>query len=86
MPRISEFHGIVISMFHSEHGPPHFHAAYGEFKAVFGLDPIEVTGGSLPARAERLVREWAELHRQELLANWRRARRLETLRAINPLP
>ena len=86
MPRISEFRGITISMFHSEHGPPHFHAAYGEFKAVFGVDPIEITSGSLPTWAERLVREWAELRRQELLANWRRARRLEALRTIKPLP
>ncbi len=86
MPRVSEFYGIVIQMFHSEHEPPHFHAAYGEFKAVFGLDPIAITRGSLPARAERLVTEWAEMHRQELLANWRRARRLEALRRIPPLP
>lgn len=73
-------------MFHTEHGVPHFHAATGEFKAVVGLDPIEIISGSLPIRAERLVKQWAALHRQELLANWRRARRLETMRTIPPLP
>jgi hypothetical protein len=26
--------------------------------------------GSLPRRQERLVLAWAELHRQELIANW----------------
>ena len=86
MPRISEFYGIVISMYHSDHDPPHFHAVYGEFKAKIGLDPIAITSGSLPARAERLIQEWAELHRQELLANWHRARRLQALRTIKPLP
>lgn len=30
MPRISEFFGIVISLYWAEHPPPHFHAPYGE--------------------------------------------------------
>jgi hypothetical protein len=30
MPEISRFLGIVIGMFYSEHGVPHFHAVYGE--------------------------------------------------------
>jgi hypothetical protein len=34
----------------------------------------------------RFVREWAGLHRDELLANWERARNLEPLEPIGPLP
>ena len=30
MPRISDFNGITIFMYYSDHDPPHFHAAYGE--------------------------------------------------------
>lgn len=30
MPVVSRFYGIVIKMFFSEHGVPHFHAVYGE--------------------------------------------------------
>jgi hypothetical protein len=30
MPTICTFFGIVIQMFWREHGPPHFHAIYGE--------------------------------------------------------
>jgi len=30
LPEISRFLGIVIGMFYSEHGVPHFHAVYGE--------------------------------------------------------
>jgi len=26
MPRICEFYGVEICMYHNEHGPPHFHA------------------------------------------------------------
>ncbi|MFI4989340.1 MAG: DUF4160 domain-containing protein [Solirubrobacterales bacterium] len=33
-----------------------------------------VLAGYLPPRAVRLVRRWAHLHQEELLANWRRAR------------
>ncbi|MGH2759714.1 MAG: DUF4160 domain-containing protein, partial [Actinomycetota bacterium] len=29
LPRISEFYGIVIFMYHDDHPPPHFHARYG---------------------------------------------------------
>jgi hypothetical protein len=30
VPEISRFLGIVITMFYRDHGPPHFHASYGE--------------------------------------------------------
>ncbi len=29
MPEVSRFLGIVIAMYHKEHGIPHFHAKYG---------------------------------------------------------
>jgi Domain of unknown function (DUF4160) len=44
-----------------------------------------VIAGSLPRRALALVVEWAALHRDELLANWERARRDEQLEPIEPL-
>ncbi len=34
MPRISEFFGIVISMYYNDHEPPHFHVSYAEHEAV----------------------------------------------------
>jgi len=86
VPRIAEFSGIVIRMYHTEHHPPHFHATYGEHQALVGIDPIEVVSGRLPARARRLVLEWAALHQLDLTANWQRARRLEPLERIDPLP
>jgi hypothetical protein len=61
-------------MFYNEHAPPHFHAAYGEFEASFRIDSLDVMGGRLPGRAQRLVLEWALLHRVELLENWQLAR------------
>jgi len=32
MPSISRFYGIVVSMYSSDHPPPHFHARYGEYE------------------------------------------------------
>jgi len=40
--------------------------------AVYAVDTIELIGGSLPRRQQRLVEAWAELHQDELLANWER--------------
>jgi hypothetical protein len=54
----------------SEHQPPHFHAVYGEYNALFAIDSLEMIEGDLPSRAERLVKEWAERYRKELQTMW----------------
>ncbi|MFQ6078613.1 MAG: DUF4160 domain-containing protein [Thermodesulfobacteriota bacterium] len=41
--------------------------------------------GKLPQRVISLVLEWAFLHRDELMQNWRRAERREQLQKIEPL-
>lgn len=74
MPRISEFYGIAIAMYYAEQGVPHFHALYAGQDVSIAIDSLEIFAGSLPERALRLVREWAEIHRAELEADWRRAR------------
>jgi len=86
MPRISAFYGIVILMYFSDHGPPHFHARYGEFDAQMTIETAEVLHGHLPPRALRLVRTWAGHHRAELMADWDRAQAERPLLPIEPLP
>lgn len=86
MPRISSFYGIVITMYYDDHSPPHFHAEYAEHEAKIGMDTLDTLRGHLPSRQMKLVRRWAELHRNELLANWKRARTDEPLTSIAPLP
>ena len=70
MPIISNFFGIFIRMFFDEHAPPHFHAQYGEFKAIIDIQTLALSRGKLPRRALELVLDWAELHQAELLQNW----------------
>lgn len=86
MPRISSFYGIVIVMYFDDHPPPHFHARYGEHEAQVAIATGDVLHGSLPRSASRLVKEWAELRRAELLDDWQRAERAEPLVSIEPLP
>ena len=72
MPIISLFFGIVIRMFHREHNPPHFHASYQGFEILIRIEDGTILRGSLPPRALKIVVEWSERHRAELLDNWRR--------------
>jgi hypothetical protein len=86
VPRISSFHGVVITMYYEEHGVPHFHAHCAERDASISIARLEVLAGSLPPRVLMLVLRWARLHRDELQANWERARRDDPLQSIDPLP
>ena len=85
MPEISRFLGIVISMYFSEHHPPHFHARYGEHKAEIAIETLSLIAARLPPRVLGLVMEWAALHRVELLEDWGLARRSANLNRIAPL-
>jgi hypothetical protein len=86
VPEISRFYGIVIRMYFGDHNPPHIHAEYSGQKARIDINTLGVFGGSLPARALGLAIEWTSLHREELLDLWQRARNLEPLHRIDPLP
>jgi hypothetical protein len=85
VPRVSQFFGIIITLYYDDHAPAHFHATYGEFEALLRIDTLEVLAGRLPGRALALVREWAVLHRAALAEDWERARRDLPLAPIPPL-
>ena len=70
MPEISRFLGIVITMYWDDHAPPHFHARYGDYRIVVGIADGAVEG-EFPKRARSHVAEWLELHREELMEDWR---------------
>jgi Domain of unknown function (DUF4160) len=88
MPELSRFFGIIIRMYAEvgvPHHRPHFHAYYQGEAAVYALDPIEMIGGSLPRRQQRLVEAWAELHDSELRAAWERLQAGRSPDKIDPL-
>jgi hypothetical protein len=70
MPEISRFYGIVIYMYLKDHIPPHFHAVYAEFEAMFSIETGEIIQGDIPKSQMRIVQAWTELHRDELKRNF----------------
>jgi len=73
-------------MYYGDHLPAHFHAAYGDYEAVIGIENLSILRGTLPQRALGLVAEWASLHKEELPAAWHLASELQPLARIDPLP
>ena len=84
MPQISTFYGLIILMNFKDHAPPHFHVWYGEYKITVTISDGVVTG-KMPKRALKMVFEWLELHKEELLQEWEKAQRGEELITITPL-
>jgi hypothetical protein len=72
MPVIARFYGILIKMYFKEHGVPHFHALYAEYNGVFEIDSLDMIEGDLPSRAQKLVKEWAAMYKNDLLEMWER--------------
>lgn len=68
----------------SDHNPPHFHVWYGEFKITVTIED-GIINGEIPGRAAKMILEWLEIHRQELMNDWSRARTGEPLIKIEPL-
>jgi hypothetical protein len=73
-----------IGMFSREHGVPHFHAVYGEYEISVEVETGTIHG-RFPPRALKLVLEWMNLHKQELLENWELAKQGQPLKRIAPL-
>ena len=84
MPQISFFYGIYIWMNFADHQPPHFHAWYGDYKVIVNIKD-GVVKGEMPGRALRMILEWLEDHRKDLMKNWEKAQKGEPLDKIDPL-
>lgn len=87
MPTISMFFGIIIRMYCApkEHNPPHFHAYYGDYKAIIDINSCELIEGNLPSKQLKLVLAWSEIRKEELLADWKLAMNGELPFKIEPL-
>lgn len=65
-------YGIIIRMYliDREHPPCHIHIKYSDYEAVMELNNLNIIDGNIPKRCRQLVREWAELHQEELITMW----------------
>lgn len=76
MPVISMFYEIIVRMFfmdNKEHKLPHIHIEYAEFKAVVGIPECRLLAGNFPNDKLKLVAAWIEIHKDELIADWKLA-------------
>ena len=56
-----------------------------EHKASINIQTLEVLDGNLPRRALSLTLDWAELHQDELMADWDKCRLHHNPDKIKPL-
>ena len=73
MPTLSVFYGIIITMYREvggKHSIPHFHAEYQGQEVVLSFDG-EVIEGKIPNKKLKLAVAWAEIHKEDLEANWK---------------
>jgi len=88
MPTISMFYGILILMYfydNKKHSVPHIHAEYGEHHVTIAIEDGSVLAGSFPKHKMKLVQAWMEIHREDLLADWKLAVAGEPVFRIDPL-
>lgn len=88
MPLLSSFFGIVVYMYwerQSKHYAAHFHALYNEYECIYRLPDLVILSGKLSVRADRMVRTWAKLHKEELIENWKRIQQNKPIKKISPL-
>ena len=57
-------------MFFEEHNPPHFHAQYQNFKAMYAIDAGQRISGRMPPEIENIITKWAKQYKKELQKNW----------------
>ena len=74
MPVLSRFYGIIIRMYFlpKEHNPPHIHVIYQDETFSISIKELEIIDGehNPSSRTLSMVKEWIELHRDELLSMW----------------
>jgi hypothetical protein len=76
------FYGIIIRMFYmdnKEHKLPHIHIEYQDYIAVIGIPDGAVIVGKFPNNKLKLVLAWIEIHKDELMADWKLAIEGETI-------
>lgn len=84
MPEICRFYGIIVRMFFDDHNPPHFHIEYQDYEASINIED-GVVKGEIPRRALRLVFDWLDLHKDELIENWISIQNTGEFKKIEPL-
>jgi len=88
MPSLSMFYGIIIYMYYmdnNKHHKPHIHAIYQDDEVIIEIPNGEILEGNIPKSKMKLVSAWVELHKDELIADWKLAIEGQKPYKIDPL-
>ena len=72
MPIVSQFYGIIISMYFNDtdrHHLPHIHVQYAEYRCSVDFDG-NILSGTIPNKQKKLIVAWIELRKEELITLW----------------
>ena len=72
MPIISQFYGIIVSLYFNEsnkHNLPHIHVRYNEHKAIYDFEG-NILNGELPFKQNKLIEAWIIIHKEDLITLW----------------
>jgi hypothetical protein len=86
-PIVSNFYGIYIEIRYREmkHELPHFHALYENKEASISIKPLKVLENSgVPSKLIKIVKKWATIHQEELLAGWIASKNHKHIKKIAP--
>lgn len=87
MPVVSQFYGIIITMYYNEntkHNLPHIHTEYADFDAIFDLEG-KLLDGKMPNKQKKMVEVWISLHNEELKPLWTTMQEYKEFFKIEPL-
>lgn len=88
MPTISFFYGIIVQMFsydNDQHHMPHIHVLYQDFEAIFSINDGSIIEGKISIKQRKMIEAWIEIHKEELLADWKLAISGQEIFKIDPL-
>ena len=87
MPVVSQFYGIIITMYfkdNEKHHLPHLHAEYAEYDVVFDFQGNIITG-KIPAKQRKMIEVWIAIHQEELQSLWTLMKEYNQFFKIDPL-
>lgn len=68
-----------------KHKIPHIHAEYQDFNASFFIEDGNILAGNFPNKQTKIVQAWIEIHKEDLMIDWKLATQGKELFRIEPL-
>ena len=70
MGKLHVIGNIAFRVYANDHRPAHFHVVAPDYEAMVDVVTLAEIRGSIPARDRRTVMEWADAHRDRIVAAW----------------